>query len=60
MRVCDDEDAVAVGAMCRDFGIRCIIDIDPTRPPDTSAIDDALRPPELRRPARASRKKGET
>jgi hypothetical protein len=46
--------------MCRDFGIRCVIEIDPTRPPDTSAIDDALRPPGFQRPARPVRKKGET
>ena len=42
VRVCSDDDAIAIRAFCREFGIRCVIDIDPTRPEDTRALDKAL------------------
>lgn len=42
VRLCTDDDAIAIRALCREFGIRCVIEIDPTRPEDTRALDRAF------------------
>ncbi len=60
VRVRSDDEADDVRGFCKMFGIRCIIDIDPTRPKDTTALDHALSPPGVRPPGRITRKKGET
>lgn len=44
VRVCTDDDAVLIRAFCREFGVRCVIDIDPTKPEDTTALDKVLAP----------------
>jgi hypothetical protein len=59
VRVRSEDDADDLRGFCRQFGLRCTIEVDPSRPEDTTALDDAMTPPGAPRASR-SLKKGET